>query len=90
MNSSMSSPGIHEADDVATGHGRHSSSVLGSLAPDLRYDRPSSLGYVQQHRASDNIHTASPDDPQILGSSAELVDDPRRRSVSLDMQPHAL
>jgi hypothetical protein len=90
MNSSMSSPGIHEADDVATGHGRHSSSVLGSLAPDLRHDRPSSLGYVQQHRASDNIHTASPDDPQILGSSAELVDDPRRRSVSLDMQPHAL
>ena len=90
MNSSMFSPGTQEADEVATGHGRHSSSVLGSLAPDLRQDRPSSLGYVQQHRASDNIHTASPDDPQMLGSSAELVDDPRRRSVSPDIQPHAL
>ncbi|KAL8692067.1 MAG: hypothetical protein Q9218_002826 [Villophora microphyllina] len=63
------------------GHARHSSSVLGVLAPDIRQDRPSSLGYVQQHRASDNIHTASPDDPPLLGSSAELVDD-RRRSAS--------
>ncbi|KAL8701267.1 MAG: hypothetical protein Q9224_000580 [Gallowayella concinna] len=67
------------------GHARHSSSVLGVLAPDIRQDRPSSLGYVQQHRASDNIHTASPDDPPLLGSSAELVDgsrhsdSPRRR-----------
>ncbi|KAL8701964.1 MAG: hypothetical protein Q9201_004640 [Fulgogasparrea decipioides] len=64
-----------------SGHARHSSSVLGVLAPDIRQDRPSSLGYVQQHRASDNIHTASPDDPPLLGSSAELVDD-RRRSDS--------
>ncbi|KAL8907769.1 MAG: hypothetical protein Q9171_005727 [Xanthocarpia ochracea] len=60
------------------GHARHSSSVLGVLAPDIRQDRPSSLGYVQQHRASDNIHTASPDDPPLLGSSAELVDGSRR------------
>ncbi|KAL9040532.1 MAG: hypothetical protein Q9180_001850 [Flavoplaca navasiana] len=62
------------------GHVRHSSSVLGVLAPDIQQDRPSSLGYVQQHRASDNIHTASPDDPPLLGSSAELVDDSRRSS----------
>ncbi|KAL8735306.1 MAG: hypothetical protein Q9166_000851 [cf. Caloplaca sp. 2 TL-2023] len=62
-------------------HTRHSSSALGVLAPDIRDDRPSSLGYVQQHRASENIHTASPDDPPLLGSSAELVDG-SRRSVS--------
>ncbi|KAL8843821.1 MAG: hypothetical protein Q9176_001783 [Flavoplaca citrina] len=62
------------------GHVRHSSSVLGVLAPDIRQDRPSSLGYVQQHRASDNIHTASPDDPPLLGSSAEFVDGSRRSS----------
>lgn len=49
-------------------------SALGSLAPDLRHDRPASLGYVQQHRASENIHTASPDKPSILGSTAEVVD----------------
>lgn len=49
-------------------------SALGSLAPDLRHDRHASLGYVQQHRASENIHTASPDKPSILGSTAEVVD----------------
>ena len=59
-------------------HARHSSSVLGVLAPDIRQDRPSSLGYVQQHRTSDNIHTASPDDPPLLGSSAELIGDVSR------------
>ena len=84
--SATSSILTHPSDEnmnQAAGHGRHSSSVLGSLAPDLRSDRPSSMGYVQQHRASDNIHTASPDDPpQLLGSSAELVDDRARRSVS--------
>ena len=69
----------------ATGHGMHSSSVLGSLAPDLRSDRPSSMGYVQQHRAGDNIHTASPDDsPRLLGSRAELVDDRIERGMSVD------
>lgn len=67
---------------ASSGHARHSSSVLGVLAPDIRQDRPSSLGYVQQHRASDNIHTASPHDPPLLGSSAELVNDPMRRSNS--------
>ncbi|KAI4173786.1 MAG: hypothetical protein LQ343_002789 [Gyalolechia ehrenbergii] len=69
-----------------SGHARHSSSVLGVLAPDIRQDRPSSLGYVQQHRASDNIHTASPHDPPLLGSSAELVDDPTRKSTSPERQ----
>ncbi|KAL8948471.1 MAG: hypothetical protein Q9222_005347 [Ikaeria aurantiellina] len=69
-------------ENVASGpgHARHSSSALGTFAPDIRQDRPSSLGYVQQHRASDNIHTASPDDPPIMGSSAELVDGPLRNS----------
>ncbi|KAL8763968.1 MAG: hypothetical protein Q9184_000411 [Pyrenodesmia sp. 2 TL-2023] len=69
-----------------TGHARHSSSALGALAADIRQDRPSSLGYVQQHRASDNIHTASPNDPPLLGSSAELVDDPTRGSTSAEMR----
>ena len=89
-NSMMFSPGTHEIDNDGIGHARHSSSVLGSLAPDLRHDRPSSMGYVQQHRASDNIHTASPDGVQMLGSRAEVVDDPLRRSISSDFQSHAL
>lgn len=41
-----------------------------------RGDRPSSMGYVAQHRMSDNIHEASPaDEPSFAGSSAELVDE---------------
>ena len=92
MNSSMFSPGIQETDENEyTQHARHSSGVLGSLAPGFQqFDRPTSMGYVQQHRASDNIHTANSDGPSMLGSSAELVEDPDRRSVSPDArQPHA-
>ena len=76
MTTSVGEPSHH------TGHARTSSSVLGSLAPDIRHDRPSSFGYVQQHRASDNIHTAGPNDPPMLGSSAELVDDSAGRNES--------
>ena len=88
---SATSSTLHSIGDEdvgqAAGHARHSSSALGSLAPDIRNDRPSSMGYVQQHRASDNIHTASPDDVSFLGSTAEVVDDPTRRSLSLDAGP---
>ena len=56
-------------------HARHSSSLLGASAHGLMDDRPHSLGYVQQHRASDNIHAASPDDPQMQGTVAEHVDE---------------
>lgn len=88
MNSSMFSPGTQETDDDGYAqHARHSSSVLGSLAPGFQQlDRPTSMGYVQQHRASDNIHTANSDGPTMLGSSAEVVEDPGRRSVSPDAQ----
>ncbi|KAJ5927612.1 hypothetical protein N7516_009385 [Penicillium verrucosum] len=40
-----------------------------------RAERPSSMGYVPQHRAHDHIHEASPDEPSFTGSSAELVDE---------------
>lgn len=81
MNSSMFSPGTQETDEDGAGHARHSSSVLGSLAPGLQFDRPPSMGYVQQHRAS-NIHIANSDRPSLVSSSAELVEDPGRRSAS--------
>ncbi|EAU38532.1 conserved hypothetical protein [Aspergillus terreus NIH2624] len=38
--------------------------------------RPSSMGYVPQHRMLDNIFQASPDEPTFTGSSAELVNEP--------------
>jgi hypothetical protein len=59
-------------------HGRSSSSALGALAPDLRGDRPSSVGYVQQHRASDNIHQ-SPESSEFAGASAEFLGQPSKR-----------
>lgn len=67
-------PPNSSGNNAAT-HGGSPPSALGSLAPDLRQDRPSSMGYVQQHRASENIHTANPDEPPLIGSSAEVVDD---------------
>ena len=57
------------------GYAKRPMSALGSLAPDLRQDRPSSMGYVQQHRAGENFHSANPDQPALIGSRAELVYD---------------
>lgn len=58
-----------------TGHARSRSSALGKLAADVRHDRPSSMGYVQQHRASDHIHKTSPEEEvSFRGSTAEFVE----------------
>ena len=65
-------------------HTRAISSALGALAPDLRHDRPSSMGYVHQHRAGDNIHTAQLNDLPLLGSTAELHDGSSRKNTGLD------
>ena len=92
LNSSIFSPGTQETDEEGSvAHARHSSSVLGSLGPGFQQiDRPTSMGYVQQHRASDNIHTARSNGPSMLGTSAELVEAPGRRSSSPSVQqPHA-
>ena len=61
------------------------SDVLGSGAYN---DRPSSLGYVQQHRASDNVHIANPNDQFYHESAAELIDDPTRKSISPHPEAH--
>lgn len=50
---------------------QHSSSALGVHGADIRNDRPSNMGFVQQHRASDHIHY-SPDSPEFEGSAAEI------------------
>lgn len=67
--SSMYPDSLEGTDDDIPGHTRHSSSLFGGL------DRPTSMGYVQQHRASDNIHFTSPIRGDLVGSSAELVED---------------
>ena len=72
LSSSSIYPGSSDGvDDDAPGHARHSSSLFGGT------ERPSSMGYVQQHRASDNIHSASPMRGDLIGKSAELVEDPQ-------------
>lgn len=55
---------------------RQSASALGAHGADLRHDRPSNMGFVQQHRASDHIHY-SPDSPEFEGSTAEVHGQPR-------------
>lgn len=46
-------------------------SVLGKLSADYQNDRPTSVGYVNQH----SIRTVNPSaNPHFLGSSAEVVD----------------
>lgn len=49
--------------------------------------RPTSMGFVHHHRASESIHTAThsegPDGVDIRGSAAEIVDDPATRNTSL-------
>lgn len=40
-----------------------------------RSERPSSVGYVAQHRARDNIHQAHAEEPSFTESAAELVDE---------------
>ncbi|KAI4216524.1 MAG: hypothetical protein LQ351_001013 [Letrouitia transgressa] len=87
-NSSVMAQPSDDNEGDGSGHARHPPSVLGVLAPDIRQDRPSSLGYVQQHRASDHIHTASPDDPPLLGSSAELIGDLSRRELTSERKKH--
>ncbi|KAK5051466.1 hypothetical protein LTR84_003118 [Exophiala bonariae] len=54
---------------------QHSSSALGVHGADIRNDRPSNMGFVQQHRASDHIHY-SPDSPEFEGSAAEIYGRP--------------
>lgn len=65
-------------------HTRVISSALGALAPDLRHDRPSSMGYVNQHRAGDNIRTAQLNELPLHGSTAELHDGSSRKNTGLD------
>lgn len=54
----------------------NTSSHPGKDTGNPRVERPSSVGYVAQYRARDNIHEASPDEPSFTGSAAELVDEP--------------
>ncbi|KAH7364215.1 integral membrane protein-like protein [Rhexocercosporidium sp. MPI-PUGE-AT-0058] len=63
------------------GHTRDGSSVLGKFSEDLSDDRPTSMGYVNQH----SIRTITPsENQQYLGHSAEVVDGRISGASSMD------
>ena len=82
--SSIGPMGDGENETPSYTHARHSSSALGAHAPDIMEDRPSSMGYVPQHRASDNIRKVDPGSPEFEGSTAEFVENPSRRAGTVD------
>ena len=81
FSSSMYPSQTLEGESDHHGHARHSSSVLGVSNP--QFERPSSLGYVQQHRASDHIHTSH---SSLIGSTAELVDATPKENRKLEVR----
>lgn len=54
---------------------RDAGGALGAHGADVLEDRPSTMGFVQQHRASDHIHY-SPDSAGFEGSAAEIYGRP--------------
>lgn len=77
--SSIVAVGDEENQNPSFSHTRHSSSALGAHAPDIMEDRPSSMGYVPQHRARDNIRKVDSGWPELEGSTAEFVGNPSQR-----------
>lgn len=77
--SSTGAIGDEENQMPALGHGRNPSSALGHHAPDIKGDRPSSMGYVPQHRASDNIRNVVSGSHELAGRTAEFVGTPNPR-----------
>jgi Transient receptor potential (TRP) ion channel/ML-like domain len=74
--SSIGVMGDEENQAPSSTHVKNSSSALGAHAPDIREDRPSSMGFVPQHRASDNIRKVDSGSPEFEGSTAEFVGSP--------------
>jgi hypothetical protein len=75
--STRSSMGVSEDTNTS----QHPS-ALGHFSANIRDDRPTSVGFVNHH----TIHTVDPssDNPQFLGSSAEVVDGRRSGGSSID------
>ncbi len=66
-------------DLSALGHSRSPSTGLGNFREDLHDERPTSVGYVNQH----SIRTVNPsDNPDFLGTSAEVIDGGRHSGAS--------
>jgi len=80
-----SKSGVTDPSDPGLGASSHSrnKSVLGKLSADIQNDRPTSMGYVNHH----SIRTVIPsENPQFLGSSAEVVDGRHSGASSMEQQ----
>ena len=68
----------HDGQDTPTSYTQRLRQSSGALGYHAVGDRPSSIGIVQQHRASDNIHY-SPDGEEMSGVVAEVRGSSRNR-----------
>ena len=72
------------AQPEGSGHTRDTS-ALGSFSADVRDDRPTSVGYVNQH----SIRTINQSEhPEFLGTSAEVVDGRHSGASSMEQHRH--
>lgn len=80
--SSCSASSAHNDDDnnsnsnASTARGNRPNGRTSVRAGETENQRPSSVGYVRQHRASDHIHEAGPDILPLSESAAEIVKEP--------------
>jgi hypothetical protein len=73
-------------------HDIYHHSALETLTPVTPGDqgRPTSMGYVQKFRTSDQIHVVEPGSPLVAdyrGSAAELVGGSRKSAASSERRP---
>lgn len=87
--SAMSAMSASEVSQLSTVSQENANKAHQRPPPAYREERPSSLGYVQQHRASDGIHVVDPAETVFSGSTAELVDDGSGRTSSPERPPQA-
>lgn len=71
--------GPSDLADMGHSRGPSATSALGKLSADIKDDRPTSVGYVNQH----SIRQVNPsENPEFLGTTAEVVDGGRNSGAS--------
>jgi hypothetical protein len=83
--SSISASSSVVTPEASGHHSRNHSSALGNLSADFRDDRPTSVGFVNQHSIQTINQTENPD---FLGTSAEVVDGRNSGASSMENLRH--
>lgn len=76
--SGRSAPSSRHTDDSPQSHETdpHTGVASSGQTGGTSAESPSNVGYVRQHRASDNIHQTSPEHTPLSGNTAEIVKEP--------------